>query len=260
MHQAQGYVTKDYLQAAARLFAPIKQRGYEKLRIEEGQRLLDVGCGPGIDVMAMAERVGEGGEVVGVDHDRDMLEEARKRAAAVGLGKRIRFEAADAVALPFADAHFDGCRSERLFMHLAHAGRAFEEMVRVIKPGGRIIATETDWASLSCDSDHVDIERRLVRFRAEKSLNNGYSARRLFRQFKAPALNEIELEIFPLHTADMELFRSLTLLEEVERKALEAGAVASAELESWRAELKARKAEETFFGSVNVILASGRKP
>ncbi len=249
-----------YLKTAARLLAPIKQHSYRKMRIALGHHVLDAGCGPGIDVIMLGRLVGEQGQVVGIDHDEEMLAEARQRALAAGLQERVRFEAGNATALPFANGRFDACRSERLFMHLDQADETLQEIIRVVKPGGYIVSTETDWASLSCCSDHIDTERRLVRHLTEKLLINGYAARRLYRQFKAAGLNDIELEIFPLHTTDLNLYLAMTMMPEVEQYALDAGIITPPELEAWRSELAQNQARNLFFASVNVIMVSARKP
>ena len=88
--------------------------------------MLDVGCGLGDDVFAIAERVGLSGAVVGADMSEAMIEEARRRAPA---GAPVSFHVADARALPFPDGAFDGVRTERLLMHVPEAPRAVGQSV-----------------------------------------------------------------------------------------------------------------------------------
>lgn len=259
MPPSPGYVSTDYLKASALLFAPIKQHSYEKMRVAAGHHVLDIGCGPGIDVMALSGLVGEQGQVVGIDHDAKMLEEAQQRTREAGLHERVRFAVGSATTLPLASGQFDACRSERLFMHLQQVDQALQESIRVIKPGGHIVCVETDWASLSCDSDHIDTERRLVRCRTEKLLNNGYAARRLYGQFIAAGLCDIELEIFPLHTTDMNLYRFMIMMEETEQYAIDAGIATPTELEAWHSELVQKQTRGLFFASINIIMVSARK-
>ncbi|MEN8259558.1 MAG: methyltransferase domain-containing protein [Pseudomonadota bacterium] len=259
MHRSRGYVNAQYLKVAADLFAPIKNRGHEIMGIKEGHSVLDVGCGPGIDAMALTRLVSPHGKVFGLDHDAEMIDMARKSAAEAGLADRLEFHTGDAASLPFRDGFFDSCRAERLFMHLPDADRVLVEIIRVLKPGGRIVVTETDWASVSCDSDETDTERKLARFRAEQILSNGYSGRRLFGQFRAQRLTDINVEIFPLHTTDMDLFRFLTLQSTVDQQALAAGAITEETLNAWRVGLEQRKQDDSFFGSVNIIMVAGRK-
>ena len=259
MSHSSGYVDARYLKIAAELFAPIKKRSHALMWIDEGHSVLDVGCGPGIDALALTRLVGATGKVSGVDSDAEMIDIACKNAAEAGLADKLEFRTCDAASLPFEDGVFDSCRAERLFMHLLDPDRVLREIIRVLKPEGRIVVTETDWASVSCDSDETETERKLARFRAEHILNNGYSARKLVRQFKAKRLTDINLEIFPLHTANMDLFHFLTLQDTVDQQALATGAVTEVMLNTWRADLDRRKRDGVFFGSVNIIMVAGRK-
>jgi len=77
-------------------------------------------------------------------------------------------------------------------------------MTRVTKSGGWVVVLDTDWGSLSTDSDDTDIERRLARFLAESFMPNGYSGRKLYRLFKQQNLADISFEVFPVATANAE--------------------------------------------------------
>ncbi len=67
----------------------MKQRTYDLLQVREGHHLLDVGCGLGDDVRALAQQVGTAGRVVGVDCSETMVAEARKRAEGAEPLRRI---------------------------------------------------------------------------------------------------------------------------------------------------------------------------
>ncbi|MGH3069222.1 MAG: methyltransferase domain-containing protein [Streptosporangiaceae bacterium] len=105
-----------YLEAASSLpgVRGCKQAATAELRLRPGHSVLDVGCGYGADVLAMARRVGPAGRAVGVDLSQNMIGEARQR----GTGLPVTFETADARGLRFAGATFDACRAERLLQHV----------------------------------------------------------------------------------------------------------------------------------------------
>lgn len=88
----------------------------DQLELKNGQRLLDVGCGLGEAALALAESLGESGEVVGVDASTEMLRVARGRAGAARC--RARFSVGDALALDEPDRCFDAVRSERTLQWL----------------------------------------------------------------------------------------------------------------------------------------------
>jgi ubiquinone/menaquinone biosynthesis C-methylase UbiE len=74
MSQPKGYVDADYLDTTTRLMAPSKRRSYELMHLEPGHRVLDVGCGPGSDTLAISNLVGPAGEGYDPVADLRMLE------------------------------------------------------------------------------------------------------------------------------------------------------------------------------------------
>lgn len=99
-------------------------------------RVLDVGCGLGGASRCLAMEFGC--EVVGVDLTPDYVGTARVLAARFGLNGRVRYECADALALPFEAAEFDVVWTQHAAMNIADKARLYAEMHRVLKPGGRL--------------------------------------------------------------------------------------------------------------------------
>jgi SAM-dependent methyltransferase len=259
MTKQKGYVDVDYLKLAAELTRPAKEGSYKRLDIQPGQRVLDVGCGPGTDTLALARLLGPEGRVVGVDFDAGMIAIADQRAEVAGFGHQVRHRVGDALSLPFEEDEFDATRSERLFEHLLQPERALSEMVRVTRPGGRVVVLDTDWGTQSFDSALPDLERRLARVHAEHGLNNGYSGRQLRRLFLRQGLQDVTLACFPLFTVHYGFARMIASLDQVEADAVRLGIASEAEIATWRAGLEAADAEGVFFASLNMVLASGKK-
>lgn len=113
--------------------------------LKQGMRLLDVGCGPGSITVDLAELFPRG-EVVGIDKQLPLVEQARLRAAARGVSN-TRFEVADAYRLPFPDASFDAIFANGLLMHLREPLRALIEFRRVLRPGGVAGLRDPDFAT-----------------------------------------------------------------------------------------------------------------
>ncbi|MGE3959527.1 MAG: class I SAM-dependent methyltransferase [Vicinamibacterales bacterium] len=101
-------------------------------------RLIDSGCGPGIVSEALARRVGH---VQGIDLTPAMIALAGQRTAAAGLAN-VAFRVGDMSALPFEDGAFDGAVTRYTVHHLDAPVRALQEMVRVTRPHGRIVALD----------------------------------------------------------------------------------------------------------------------
>jgi SAM-dependent methyltransferase len=259
MTQGMGYVDPAYLDAAARLAAGGKRLSWERMRLSPGAVVLDVGCGPGTDTLPLAEVVGPTGRVHGIDHDPAMVDEAERRAAAAGLSDGVEHRRGDAYALPFADATFDAVRSERLFLHLSRPERATAEMVRVAKPGGRVVLMDTDWGTRSVDTPEVDAERKVARVLAERCLANGYSGRRLYGLMKEAGIGDLTVDLVPLHVDGYALWRLLSRMEMAFDEAVRAGVMTEDEVRRLDESFREKDAAGTFFASTTVVLVAGTK-
>lgn len=259
MSSADTKVSKAYLEEVGRFIELVKRRTYSLMHIQAGHQVLDVGCGPGIDTIALAERVGPTGWVYGIDADDTMIAEAERRAKLAQLSERVSHKRADSKALPFETNFFDSCRSERLFQHLLQPELTLEEMVRVTRPGRWVVVLDTDWGTLSVDTPEIDVERRLVRFLADQYLANGFSGRQLYRLCRQQPLVNISYEVFPLTNTRYGFARIAAQLEEVERMAVATGVINTDELERWRASLESADSAGVFFASVSMVLVAGQK-
>lgn len=254
------FVDTRYLAAAATLLGQPKHLSYDAMHLMPGQCVLDVGCGPATDTIALAHVVGPTGQVVGVDADLTMLAEADRRSAAAGVHNRVIHVHADATCLPFQAETFDACRSERLLQYVCEPERVLAEMVRVTKADGWVVALDMDWGTLSIDSPEADIERRLARVCGEGIVANGYAGRTLYRLFREQQLHDIRVIPLALALTDCELARQLGKFDDVEAEALRTGAISLGELALWLNGLLEAEATGTFFASVTLMLVSGRKP
>jgi ubiquinone/menaquinone biosynthesis C-methylase UbiE len=114
----------------------------DRLKVGPGDRVLDVGCGPGRLALVLAQRVAPAGFVTGIDPAKQML--ARARAKARRAGVLAEFQEAYAQRLPFSDATFDAVSCTLALHHVAEQDRAtaVAEMYRVLRPGGRLVIGE----------------------------------------------------------------------------------------------------------------------
>lgn len=114
-------------------------------RVEEGEFVLDVGCGVGATPVYLVKE--RGCRVVAVDLLTTMVHQARERAARQGAEGSIVFAAADARRLPFADGAFDAVIMESLNVFFEQKLQAVREYARVTRSGGYVGMTEMTWLS-----------------------------------------------------------------------------------------------------------------
>ena len=106
-------------------------------RLEPGERVLDLGCGAGTDSLVAAQMVGSDGSVTGIDMTPEMLAKARLSGETMGAAN-VEFVQGEAEALPFPDASFDVIVSNGVIDLIPDKAAVFSELLRVLRPGGRI--------------------------------------------------------------------------------------------------------------------------
>jgi demethylmenaquinone methyltransferase / 2-methoxy-6-polyprenyl-1,4-benzoquinol methylase len=116
-----------------------RERAADLARVPPGGRALDVATGTGDLALVLAQRAGPTGEVIGADFSDGMLARARAKAAGVA---GVRFEHADALALPYGDGAFDAATVGFGARNFGDLERGLAEMVRVVRPGGRVVVLE----------------------------------------------------------------------------------------------------------------------
>jgi demethylmenaquinone methyltransferase/2-methoxy-6-polyprenyl-1,4-benzoquinol methylase len=123
-----------------------RRRATELAALGPGMRALDVATGTGDLAFELARRVAPDGMVVGADFSERMLELARGKADepkhAPPRGVRLRFEAANALALPYADGEFDAATVGFGARNFSDLRGGLSEMARVVRPGGRLVVLE----------------------------------------------------------------------------------------------------------------------
>ena len=152
----------------------ITERMLDTIPWTGGERVLDVGCGPGLSLIAAAKRLTTG-RAVGIDkwagihgerHNSKDITMANARIE--GVTDRIEVKDGDAAAMPFADSSFDVVVSSFVFHHLSRdvQSKALGEIARVTRPGGRILITDDRTDRLAAELRALGLEevenRRVV--------------------------------------------------------------------------------------------------
>ncbi|RAI56121.1 class I SAM-dependent methyltransferase [Roseicella frigidaeris] len=121
------------------LFAGVLDLALAAAAPRPGERVIDIGCGSGTSLLALAERVGPSGRVLGLDLARESVAVAQRRIAAAGL-RQAAAEIADAGAHPLPAAGFDLLFSRFGVMFFAEPVAAFRHLRAALRPGGRFCA------------------------------------------------------------------------------------------------------------------------
>ena len=119
-----------------------KRLTIESSGVRPGHRVLDIAGGTGDLTMQFSKRVGEQGEVILADINASMLAVGRDRLLDKGYGSNIKFVQANAECLPFPDNYFNAVSIAFGLRNVTHKDKAIASMLRVLKPGGRLLILE----------------------------------------------------------------------------------------------------------------------
>jgi arsenite methyltransferase len=187
----------------------------EALAARAGERILDVGCGPGFYVEELLDAVGPDGAVVGVDGSPQMLAAA---AARCGRHGNVAFHQGDATALPVHDASFDAALCVQVLEYVADPTVALSEMHRVLRPGGRVVVWDIDRATVTWHSEDPARMERVLRA-WDEHLTHPSLPRTLAARLRAAGFSRVGVEghVFTTTTFDPEAFGTGVVLGLVEQ-------------------------------------------
>jgi arsenite methyltransferase len=228
----------------------------EKLALQPGERVLDVGSGPGFLTTEMALEVGREGRVHGVDPSESMLGLARRRERAPQAAA-VELHVADALELPFADASLDAVVSTQVLEYVDDVPAALAEARRVLRAGGRLLVLDTDWDSIVW---HAHDERRMARVLVawNEHLADPYLPRRLPALLRAAGLELTTCTVVALlNRGSAPGSFSVGLTEMIATYVAGRGAVSEAEAADWAHDVAAM-GDDAFF-SLNRYLFCATK-
>jgi ubiquinone/menaquinone biosynthesis C-methylase UbiE len=232
----------------------VKQAIREMLDIQSGATVLDVGCGTGDDAREMAARVAPGGQVIGVDVSGVLVAESQRRTSDSNLP--IQFLRGDVRKLNFPDAAFDRVRTDRVLIFVPEVEIAVAEMVRVLRPGGRLVVSELDHELRFVDSRLPEINQKMHRAWVAsnpqpclgRQLNRLLADHGLRNVRSAAQVIQLPYKMFKLVTGGFL------------RAAIARGELVQAEADAWLADIAELADAGLFTNGTVVFTARGEKP
>jgi ubiquinone/menaquinone biosynthesis C-methylase UbiE len=242
-----------YLDAAASIDAAREYKRWllDALDVRAGQVALDVGCGPGTDLLSLAAAVGAEGSVVGVDADPVMVREARRRTAGA---PRVAVRRGDAHALALPAASVDRARVDRVLQHLRDPAAALVELRRVLRPGGLLGLAEPDWDTLAIDDPDLATCRTFTRFMSD-NVHNGAIGRQLPRLAVDAGFTVRTVRPMVVLLHGFEAAEELLGLRRNAARAVRAGRITEATAAAWLARLAGAAYPASFIFTTAVVAA-----
>ena len=234
------YLTPDVVAHRARVL--------DWLRPAPGERVLDVGCGPGLLAQGLAARTGAAGRVCGIDASPAMVQAARARCSHL---PHAAFEAGDAQSLPFGQGVFDALVCTQVLEYVPDPALALAEFARVLRRGGRLVVMDTDWESCVWHSGD-DVRMRRVLGAWDAHCPHPHLPRRLGPLLGRAGFALQRVEVLPLVNAGRrENTYSLGMMAVLARFALGEGGMAEADVRAWADEQAALSARGEYFFSLD---------
>jgi ubiquinone/menaquinone biosynthesis C-methylase UbiE len=225
----------------------------ERLDLRPGHTVLDLGCGPGDHTREVAALVAPDGRAVGVDFSASMIDEATRRQEASPVP--ATFEQGDAQKLHFPTGTFDACRTERMLCHIPDCEIALREMVRVVRPGGRVGILDVDMAGFLIDCSDLATSAAFVTAMAD-AMQHPWIGRTLRRRMAEIGLVDIDVRPRLLEVT----YAMVEPMIAMNSGLIRAAGVADEVLEAWRRELEYANLAGMFYMGMTVFSAVGRKP
>ena len=221
-----------------------------RLKLPLAARVLEVGCGTGALLRALARRPDFAGTAIGVDQSLEFIGAARRFAQAECFSDRLDFQVGDAHRLPFENGGFDAVIAHTLISHVTEPTAVLKELARVVRRGGSVAIFDGDYASLTYAYPDHEFGRKMDAALAAATFNNPFVLRHL-----PQLLSQVGLplrETLPDAVAEIgsgSYFRSFA--ETYAPFVARAGLVPPADVNAWlAAQLKSIEAG-TFFASCN---------
>lgn len=221
-----------------------------------GDRIVDVGCGPGLLAVDLAAAVGRGGEVLAVDVSESMVAMASRRCAELA---HVRTGQAYANALPAPDGAFDAVVCTQVLEYVPDAAGALREFARVLRPGGRLLLMDTDWESCVWHSGDPARMRRMIDA-WDSHCAHPHLPGRLVPMLSDAGFTDVQVSVHALvtHTRFAGTFCA-GMVDSLARHAVRTAQVEAETVAQWREDLFRIDADGRTFFSLNRHLFMGTR-
>lgn len=178
------------------VWRPEQARLLEPAGIAAGHRVLDLGSGPGFLSLALADMVGRGGAVHGADINARFVADARARALQRGL-THVQFHHLDGAALPLGNACIDRVVAKNVLEYVPDLHATLLEAVRVLVPGGKLHAIDSDWGFVIVEPwGKTTVDRFFSA--ASPAFREPHIGRKLPAALHAAGLRDVDVRLVPI--------------------------------------------------------------
>jgi len=234
-------------------YSPAHEQLLAPAGFENGQVVVDYGCGPGAMAVELARRVGPEGHVHGVDINAQFVVRARERAEQEGVGDRVTVHRIDSHGIPLEDAIADRVLCKNVLEYVDDPLATLQDIRRVLKPGGKVHATDSDWGFLIAEPLSAEDTAELMAA-ASHAFRTPAIGRKLYGLCRAAGFNEIAVRVVGI--ADTSGARA-GILNNMANYARDGGTLPEARLNQLMAAIEAGVEDGTYLFVLPQFLVTG---
>jgi SAM-dependent methyltransferase len=233
-----------------------KQHLISVLNLQRGDHVLDAACGVGHDAQTLSRLVGRAGLVVGIDKSKAMIQVAKKRTHRLNLS--LEFHVCDAHRLNYPQETFDGSIIFGAFTLFEHPSEVLTQILRVLKPGKRLVVMEPDWDTLVISTDDEDSDSLLINILRQSVRHSGI-AHRLPTLFRQVGFEKVTVRAAALTVSDYRFANQAWGIESNIDCSRKTGVISPAKADRLLSLLKSPENRKRFFGAFMAFAVFGEK-
>lgn len=238
----------------------------ELLEIKSSDKILDLGCGHGQTVVHIAEKIGKNGKAYGLDVNENLLAVAeRVLANHIKNGKVELLKENVSNRLPFSNNYLDKIVCHNVLECIPDKAKLINECHRVLKNGGLLIMSHSDFDTQVFNSSNPDITRKLVHnFSDTKQewmeASDGTTGRKMAGIFRKSKFNKIEVFLYVMTNTEFKpLNYGFDMAQSISAIGLKSGKFKKAETEKWINDLRLLHKMKEYFYSININIVVAKK-
>jgi SAM-dependent methyltransferase len=239
----------------------IRRAIIEQSRLTKGDSAVEVGCGTGPLLLDLAAVVGPSGKIIGCEPQPGLAAAAQEAVAAASLSTLVKVLPCTLEKAGLEPNSVAAALAQTVLIHVPQSelGDALDAMIRVVRPGGRIVSADQDGDTWVIHHPDRELTRQVAQFNTDQRYTDGWRGRQLRGLFLEHGLREVEVVAYAHLEAGTRGY-SFEMAKRISNAAADAGVIGRDHCLRWQAELEQVVESGNWFSSLTYFICGGTKP